>query len=134
MVFGKTSLIKKVINIEGAPEALGTYSQGIIVGDLIYTSGQIPLDPQTGNLITGDIKAEIRQVLDNIDAVLRGGGSSLKSAVKLTVFVIDLDNFYAVNEVFAEYFPENPPARSAIQISALPMGAQIEIEAVATTE
>ena len=134
MVFGKTSLIKKVINIEGAPEALGTYSQGIIVGDLIFTSGQIPLDPQTGNLITGDIKAEIRQVLDNIDAVLMGGGSSLKSAVKLTVFVIDLDNFSAVNEVFAEYFPENPPARSAIQISALPMGAQIEIEAVATTE
>ena len=134
MVFGKTSLIKKVINIEGAPEALGTYSQGIIVGDLIYTSGQIPLDPQTGNLITGDIKAEIRQVLDNIDAVLKGGGSSLKSAVKLTVFVIDLDYFSAVNEIFAEYFPENPPARSAIQISALPMGAQIEIEAVGITE
>ena len=127
-------MIKKVINIKGAPEAIGTYSQGIIVGDLIYTSGQIPIDPQTGNIKTGDIKAEIRQVLDNLDAILQGGGSSLKSAVKLTVFLTDLSYFSEVNEVFIEYVPENPPARTTIQVSALPLGARIEIEAVGITQ
>ena len=127
-------MIKEIINIKGAPEAIGTYSQGIRIGDFIYTSGQIPLDPQTGNVIEDDIKVEIRQVLDNLDAVLKGGGSSLKSAVKLTVFVTDLSIISALNEVFKEYFPKNPPARSAVQVSALPMGARIEIEAVGFME
>ena len=130
----KKDLIKEVINITGAPQAIGTYSQGIRVGNLIYTSGQLPLDPQTGNLITGDIKLEIRQVLDNLDAVLTGGGSSLQSAVKLTVFITDLGYFSDVNEVFNEYFPTYPPARSAVQVSALPMGVRIEIEAVGAIE
>ena len=127
-------MIKEIINIKGAPEAIGTYSQGIRVGDFIYTSGQIPLDPKTGNLITGDIKAEIRQVLVNLDAVLRGGGGSLKTAVKLTVFITDLGYFSDVNDVFNEYFTAHPPARSAVQVSALPMGARIEIEAVCAIE
>ena len=98
--------------------------------NIIFTSGQIPINPQTDNLMTDDIKAEIRQVLDNLNAVLEGGGSALKSTVKLTVFVTDLCYISEVNEVFNEYFPEKPPARSAVQVSALPMGARIEIEAI----
>ena len=127
-------MIKEVINIKGAPQAIGTYSQGIRTENFIFTSGQIPINPQTGNLKTDDIKAEIRQVLDNLNAVLEGGGSALQSTVKLTVFVTDLGYFSEVNEVFNEYFPEKPPARSAIQVSALPMGARIEIEAIAVVE
>ena len=123
-------MIKEVINIIGAPQAIGTYSQGIKTENFIFTSGQIPINPQTGNLKTDDIKAEIRQVLDNLNAVLEGGGSALQSTVKLTVFVTDLGYFSEVNEVFNEYFPEKPPARSAVQVSALPMGARIEIEAI----
>jgi len=127
-------LIKEVINIKGAPQAIGTYSQGIRTENFIFTSGQIPINPQTGNLKTDDIKAEIRQVLDNLNAVLEGGGSALQSTVKLTVFVTDLGYFSEVNEVFNEYFPEKPPARSAVQVSALPMGARIEIEAIGVVE
>ena len=126
--------MNKVINITDAPKAIGTYSQGIRAGNLIYTSGQIALNPQSGELQTGDIKAEIRQVLDNLDAVLKGGGSSLQAAVKLTVFVTDLNYFSEMNDIFKEYFPDNPPARSAVQVSALPMGVRIEIEAVGTIE
>ena len=127
-------MINKVINTKGAPEALGTYSQGIRAGDFIYASGQIPVDPHSGNLKIGDIKVEARQVLDNLDAVLRGGGSSLRSAVKLTVFFTDLSYLPDLNEVFKEYFPIKPPARSTVQVSALPMGVRIEIDAVGTTE
>ena len=120
--------------MQDAPEAIGTYSQGIRSRNFIYTSGQIPLDPITGNLKTGDIKEETRQVLDNLDAVLKGGGSSLQSVVKLTVFVTDLAYFPDLNEVFREYFVKEPPARSAVQVSALPMGVRIEIEAVGSIE
>ena len=127
-------MIKEVINIKGAPQAIGTYSQGIKTENFIFTSGQIPINPQTGNLKTDDIKAEIRQVLDNLNAVLEGSGSALQSAVKLTVLVTDLGYFPEVNEVFNEYFPEKPPARSAVQVSALPMGARIEIEAIGVVE
>ena len=133
-MLGKSSLIKEAINTKGAPEAIGTYSQGIQAGKFIYTSGQIPLDPQTGNLLSGDIKAEIRQVLNNLDAVLKGGGSSLQSTVKLMVFLTDLSYFSDLNEVFKEYFIEDPPARSAVQVSALPMGVRIEIEAIGVME
>ena len=127
-------MIKKVINTKGAPEAIGTYSQGIQTENFIYTSGQIALDPQTGNLQAGGIKGEIRQVLDNLNAVLIEGGSSLNSIVKLTVFVTDLSWFPTLNEIFIEYFPEKPPARSAVQVSALPMGDHIEIEAIGVVE
>ena len=127
-------MIKEVINIKGAPQAIGTYSQAIKTENFIFTSGQIPINPQTGNLKTDDIKAEIRQVLDNLNAVLEGSGSALQSTVKLTVFVTDLCYISEVNEVFNEYFPEKPPARSAVQVSALPMGARIEIEAIGIVE
>ena len=125
---------KEVINTKYAPESIGTYSQGIRAEKFIYTSGQIPLDPQTGNLLSSDIKSEIRQVLNNLDAVLKRGGSSLLLTVKLMVFLTDLSYFSDLNEVFKEYFIEDPPARSAVQVSALPMGARIEIEAIGIME
>ena len=123
-----------VIETLDAPQAIGTYSQGIKSGNLVFTSGQIPLNPETGELINGDFKSEIAQVLTNLNAVLKSGGSSLKKAIKLTVFLTDLSYFPQVNEVFKEFFPENPPARSAVQVSALPMNAKIEIEAVGSVE
>ena len=127
-------MIKDIIDIKDAPKAIGTYSQGIRVGNLIYTSGQIPLNPQTENLITGNIKEEIRQVLSNLDSVLKGGGSSLEFAIKLTVFITDISYLSELNEVFQEYFSEKPPARSVIQVTALPMNVRIEIEAVGAIE
>ena len=123
-----------VIETLDAPQAIGTYSQGIKSGNLVFTSGQIPLNPKTGELINGDFKMEISQVLTNLNGVLKSGGSSLKKAIKLTVFLTDLSYFPQVNEVFKEFFPENPPARSAVQVSALPMNAKIEIEAVGSVE
>ena len=123
-----------VIETLDAPQAIGTYSQGIKSGNLVFTSGQIPLNPKTGELINGAFKSEVSQVLTNLNAVLKSGGSSLKKAVKLTVFLTDLAYFPQVNEVFKEFFSENPPARSAVQVSALPMNAKIEIEAVGSVE
>ena len=127
-------MAKQAIHTTDAPEAIGTYSQGIRSSNFVYTSGQIPLDPLTGNLKTGDIKEETRQVLDNLDAILKGGGSSWKYAVNLTVFITDFDFFPELNTVFKEYFPEEPPARSTIQVVGLPMGVRIEIEAVGVIE
>ena len=123
-----------VIETLDAPQAIGTYSQGIKSGNLVFISGQIPLNPETGELINGDFKMEISQVLTNLNAVLKSGGSSLKKAIKLTVFLTDLSYFPQVNEVFSEFFPEDSPARSAVQVSALPMNAKIEIEAVGSVE
>ena len=121
---------KTVIQTQHAPKAIGTYSQGIIFQHLVFTSGQIPINPENGKLVENDFKLEVHQVLKNLNAVLKEGGSSLKSAVKLTVFLTDLSFFTEVNEVFNDYFPNDPPARSAVQVSALPMSARIEIEAV----
>ena len=125
---------KSAISTPNAPKAIGTYSQGIRSGNLVFTSGQIPINPQSGELISDDFKAEVHQVLNNLDGVLKGGGSSLQCAVKLTVFLTDLSYFAQVNEVFDVFFPENPPARSALQVSALPMNSRIEIEAIGYVE
>ena len=122
----------KIIKTSNAPAAIGPYSQGIEHNDLVFTSGQIPLDPNTGKLVEGDFKKEVTQVLNNVDAVLKEGGSSLDKAIKLTVFVTDLGKFSELNEVFESVFGENPPARSALQVSALPLGVRVEIEAVGT--
>ena len=127
-------LSKLVIQTPDAPKIIGTYSQGIRSKNLVFTSGQIPINPKTGELIIGDFKAEVYQVLTNLDAVFKGGGSSLQSAVKLTVFLTDLSYFAQVNEVFSSFFPKDPPARSAVQVSALPMKARIEIEAIGYVE
>ena len=121
---------KEVIQTHHAPESIGIYSQGIKFQNLIFTSGQIPINPKTGELITDDFRAEVHQVLTNLDGVLKGGGSSLQFAVKLTVFITDLSYFAQVNKVFNSFFPNKPPARSAVQVSALPMNARIEIEAI----
>ena len=121
---------RTVIHTKEAPKAIGTYSQGIKSDNFVFTSGQIPINPQSGELIKGDFKSEVKQVLINLNGVLKGGGSSLQQAIKLTVFLTDLSHFAQVNEIFNDFFPDNPPARSAVQVSALPMNARIEIDAI----
>lgn len=122
--------MKKIINTEHAPAAIGPYSQGLIVGDLVYTSGQLPLNPETKVLET-EIKAATKQSLENCKAILEAAGASLDKVFKTTVFVKDLNDFAAVNEVYGSYFNENPPARSCVQVAKLPMDAPIEIEVIA---
>lgn len=114
-----------------APQAIGPYAQANRVGNFIFCSGQIPLDPATMQLVEGDIETQTRRVLENLRAVLAAGGSDLSQVVKTTVFLTDLGAFARMNAVYAEFFPTNPPARSAVQVSALPRGAQVEIECIA---
>jgi len=124
--------MKKPIKTDKAPAAIGPYSQGVEWdGKLVFTSGQIPLDPKTGNLVEGDIKAQTRQALENLKAVLEAGGSNLRKVIKCTVFLADMNDFADMNQVYAEYFPQNPPARSAFQVARLPKEARVEIEAIA---
>jgi len=120
----------KIISTDEAPKAIGPYSQGVYHHHFVFTSGQIPLNPETGELVTGDFKAEVLQVLKNLDAVLIASNSSLKKVVKLTVFLTDLSNFPALNQVFQSFFDDPLPARSAVQVSGLPMNARVEIEAI----
>ena len=122
---------REVINTKNAPGAIGPYSQGIIVGDFVYTSGQIPINPATGVMET-DIKLATKQSMENIKAILEEAGTSLENVVKTSIFLKDLNDFAAVNEVYGTYFTENPPARSCVQVAKLPKDAVIEIEAIAT--
>lgn len=122
---------RTVVSTLQAPQALGPYSQAISVANLIFCSGQIPLDPATGDLVAGDIGAMTRQVLHNLQAVLAAAGSSLSQVVKTTVFLADMNDFAAMNAVYAEFFPSTPPARSTVQVAALPKGARVEIEVIA---
>lgn len=124
--------MKQPVKTDRAPAAIGPYSQGVEWDSkLVFTSGQIPLDLRTGNLVEGDIAAQTRQALENLKSVLEAGGSSLKKVIKCTVFLADMNDFAAMNEVYAQYFPQNPPARSAFQVARLPKDARIEIEAIA---
>lgn len=123
-------MTKEVINTNNAPEAIGPYSQVVIVGDFVYTSGQIPLNPATGELFT-DIKLATKQSMENIKAILEEAGTSLNNVVKTSIFLKDLNDFEAVNEVYGTYFIENKPARSCVQVAKLPKDAVIEIEAIA---
>ena len=123
-------MTKEVINTNNAPEAIGPYSQVVIVGDFVYTSGQIPLNPATGELVT-DIKLATKQSMENIKAILEEAGTSLNNVVKTSVFLKDLNDFEAVNEVYGTYFIENKPARSCVQVAKLPKDAVIEIEVIA---
>ena len=125
---------RNIIRTENAPSAVGTYSQGISTDNIIFTAGQIPLDPSTGEVIEGDFKDRVRRVLLNIDGILVEVGSSLSNAVKLTVFLTDLTRFSELNEVFLEFFEKDPPARSALEVSKLPLGVDVEIECVAVKE
>jgi 2-iminobutanoate/2-iminopropanoate deaminase len=128
--------MREIIKTSNAPAAIGPYSQGIRVpaGQMIFTAGQIALDPATGRLIEGDIAAQTRRVLENVKAILATAGATLENVVKTTVFMADLNEFAAMNEVYAKFFPSNPPARSTIEVKALPRGAKVEIETIAVVE
>ena len=124
---------RTIIATEEAPGAVGPYSQGITADGFVFTAGQIPINPASGKVEATTIEDQTRQVLTNVDAVLRAAGSSLDRVVKMTVLMTDLADFQAMNGVYAKFFPSNPPARSAVQVVALPLGVQIEMEAVALT-
>lgn len=121
---------RDVIKTAAAPQAIGTYSQAVKVGNTVYLSGQIPLVPETGALETGDMRAQIRRVFENLSAVAKAAGGSLQDVVKLNVFLTDLGNFPLVNEVMAQYFREPYPARAAVGVAALPKGVAVEMDAV----
>jgi 2-iminobutanoate/2-iminopropanoate deaminase len=122
---------KRVIQTEKAPKAIGPYSQAIQAGNFLFLSGQIPLDPKTGELVKGDIQQQTRQVLENIKGVLESQGLGMEDIVKVTIFLKDIPNFSQVNEIYSTYFPSSPPARSTVEVAKLPRDAEIEIEAIA---
>ncbi len=124
----------KTVSTDRAPAAVGPYSQGTLNGGLLFTSGQIPLDPTTGRLVEGGFAAQVRQALANLDAVLRAAGTDRTRVLKVTVFLTDLGRFGELNEVYAEFFGPARPARSAVQVARLPLDAEVEIEAVAEVE
>ena len=123
--------MKRIIATEKAPRAIGPYSQAVAHNGLLYLSGQIALDPATGQLIEGDVAAQTERVLENLKAVLEAAGSSLGRVLKTTVYLKDLGEFARMNEVYGRYFPENPPARATVEVARLPRDARVEIEAVA---
>jgi 2-iminobutanoate/2-iminopropanoate deaminase len=126
--------MKKIISTSDAPAAIGPYSQAIRAGTMLFCSGQIPLDPKTGQIVSGGIDAQTKRVCDNITAVLKAEGLSFADIVKTTIFLTDLGDFQTVNEIYGKYFSENPPARSTVQVAALPKGAKVEIEAIAVAD
>jgi len=126
--------MRETVRTGKAPAAIGPYSQAILSGGFLFCSGQIPLDPATGKMVEGGIEAQTERVLRNLAAVLEAGGASLRSVAKTTVYLVDLSDFSAMNEVYGTFFPENPPARATIQAAKLPAGALVEIDAVASVE
>lgn len=123
--------MKKVLKTDGAPAAIGPYSQAVAAGGFIFTAGQVALDPATGEMVGGDAAAQARRVMENLTAVLRAGGASWGDVVKAAVYLLDLEDFAAVNDVYAQYAGGEPPARATVQVAALPRGALVEIEVVA---
>ncbi|HEV2994899.1 MAG TPA: RidA family protein [Chthoniobacterales bacterium] len=126
--------MKKIISTNEAPAAVGPYSQAVRIGSTVYCAGQIPLDPKSGQIVSKDISEQTRRVLDNISAILKAEGLLFENIVKTTIFLTDLADFQTVNEIYASYFKQAPPARSTVQVAALPKGARIEIEAIAVAE
>ena len=122
---------REVVRTDRAPKAIGPYEQALRVDGWVFTSGQIPLDPKTGTMVEGGIGAQTRQVLDNLRAVLEAAGTSMSRVVKTTVYMTNLADFQKMNEIYAEYFPQDKPARSTVGVAALPRGAMIEIDVVA---
>jgi len=127
-------LERRIIATDKAPAAVGPYSQAVRVDNSIFTAGQIALDPATGKLIEGGIAEQTRQVLQNLSAVLEAAESSLAQVIKTTVYLTDMDDFAAMNQVYAEFFSTDPPARTTVQVARLPLGARVEIEAIAVAE
>lgn len=125
---------REVISTAKAPQAIGPYSQAVKAGNMLFVSGQIPLDPATGQLVAGDIEEQTRRVLLNLQAILEAAGLGLKDVVRTTVFLADLADFPKMNQVYAEFFGDDPPARTTVQAAALPRGALIEIDAIAVAE
>ena len=124
--------MNRTITTSGAPKPVGPYSQAVIAGGFVFLSGQGPLDPATNRLVEGDIAAQTERVLENLKAVLEAGGSSLGQVLKTTVFLKDLNDFRKMNEVYARYFPQNPPARATIEAARLPLDTLVEIDAIAS--
>ncbi len=124
-------MVKRTIYTSKAPKPVGPYSQGVVAGGWLFISGQIPLDPETGEMVEGGFKEKARRVLENLKAVVEAAGGSLEDVVKVTVYLADISRFSEFNEVYQEYFQDNKPARVVIQAAALPKGAEVEIEAVA---
>ncbi len=124
---------RQIVSTSSAPAAIGPYSQAVVASGTrtIYCSGQIPLDPQTGHMVEDDVQAQTHRVMQNLAAVLQAAGASLAAVVKTTIYLTDLANFALVNQVYGSYFPQSPPARSTVQVAALPRGAAVEIDAVA---
>jgi len=127
-------MLKKQIQTTGAPAAIGPYSQAIQAGNLIFYSGQIPLDPATGAIVSGGVEAQTRQVLTNMRAMLHASGCDFSDVVKTTIYLTDLADFETVNEIYGEYFSEEPPARACVQVAALPKESMVEIEWIATVK
>ena len=125
---------RKIIATDNAPKAVGPYSQAVAVGNMLFCSGQIPLNPKTGELLKEDVTGQTTLVLENLGAVLKSNGMTFSDVVKTTVFLVDLGEFAAMNDVYATYFPGDKPARSTIQVAALPKGARVEIEAIAVAD
>jgi 2-iminobutanoate/2-iminopropanoate deaminase len=123
--------MKEIISTENAPGAIGPYSQAVKAGNIIFCSGQIPIDPKTGDFVSEDVAGQTEQVLKNLSAVLEAAGASLNDIVKTTVFLADMNDFAAMNEVYAKYFSENKPARATVQAARLPRDARVEIECIA---
>jgi 2-iminobutanoate/2-iminopropanoate deaminase len=122
---------KQVIATSRAPAAIGPYSQAVRVGEWVFVSGQIPLHPGTGEVVIGGIEEQTRQTLDNLRAVLKAAGASLREVVKTTIYLVDLADFTSVNQVYASYFEVDPPARATVQVAALPKGVLVEVDAIA---
>ena len=121
---------KEIVSTGAAPKAVGPYSQAVGCGGFLFCSGQIPLDPATGKLVEGGIREQTERVLRNLEAVLAAGGAGMGTVVRTTVYLLDMGEFQAMNEVYGSFFPENPPARVTVQVSKLPAGARVEIDAI----
>ena len=124
-------MTKRIIKTDQAPPAIGAYSQAVVAGGLVFASGQLALDPRTGQLVPGDARTQTKRIMENLTAVLTAAGSSMEKVVKATVFLRDLNDFGVVNEIYGEYFQENPPARSTVQVAKLPREAAVEIDVIA---
>jgi len=124
-------MTREVISTTNAPAAVGPYSQAIKTGDLVFTAGQLGIDPATGKFVDGDVTDQARQALKNMKAILEEAGTSMEKVIKVTVFMQDINDFKAVNEVYGTFFTANPPARSAVEVAALPLGGLVEMEAIA---